>query len=286
MSYFFVFVVWLLSYLPFGILKLLTLKMRMLNRFVFRYRNNVVLSNLTIAFPSKSEQVLKEIRDSFFKHFFRLIIEIIKMITVSKSFINDRVIITNRKVLDDYAKRNQSIILVFGHFNNWEWIGQKLSISAKQKVVGIYKPLSNKVIDNMLKKARIKFGAIAVSMEESMRYILKTKEDCQIIGIIADQNPVVNASTLWLPFFGKEVPVFMGAEKIAKKMNYPVVFCDMEKVSNSQYSITFEILEANPQNTEEGEITKRYFERLQKQITKQPSQWLWTHRRWKHKKEN
>lgn len=248
------------------------------------YRKAVVFTNLKKSFPEKSEKEIIQIKTDFFKHFFDLIVEIIKMISAGKSFLNKRVTITNAELINNYAEKKQTIILVFGHFNNWEWVGQKLSISAKQKVVGIYKPLNNTSFDSLLKKARTKFGAIAVSMEESMRYILNTKTETQIIGIIADQNPVVNPTTKWHPFFGREVPVFMGAEKIAKKMDYPLVFCDMQKIGSGEYTITFEHLVENPKETLEGEITKRYFERLEKQISQIPSQWLWSHKRWKHKR--
>jgi len=241
--------------------------------------------NLSISFPNRSAKELSVISKKFFKHFFNIIVEVIKMISASKSFINDKVILQNQELIDGYAEKKQTIILVFGHYNNWELVGQKLSICAKQQVVGIYKPLANKTFDKLLKTARTKFGAIAVSMEKSMRYILKTKHECQIIGLIADQNPLVNASTYWLPFFGKMVPVFMGIEKIAKKMNYPVVFCDMQKLGNGKYTISFEVLEEYPIQTDNTQITKHYFERLEEQIRKQPSHYLWTHKRWKHKKE-
>ena len=74
-------------------------------------------------------------------------------------------------------------------------------------------------------------------------------------------------------------------EKIAKKMDYPVIFCDMQKVGFGKYTIHFEVLVENPKETQEGEITKRYFERLEKQIKKAPSNYLWSHKRWKHKRE-
>ena len=121
-------------------------------------------------------------------------------------------------------------------------------------------------------------------MDDSIRYIMQTKSDPQIIGIIADQNPVVNSSTKWHDFFGRKVPVFMGTERIARKMDYPVIFCNMQKTNRGRYKIFLEELEKNPKNTAEGDITRKYFNRLEKQIKTEPSQWLWSHRRWKHKK--
>ncbi len=248
----------------------------------FSYRKQIILSNLNHSFANKSKEEINQISNDFLKHLLHVIMEIIKMISVGKSLFKNNVTITNPELIHNYEKQKQTIILVCGHFNNWEWAGQKVSISAKQQVVSIYKPLNNKEFDNLLKKARTKFGAIAISMEESMRYILKTKNKTQIICIIADQNPVVNSTTKWHSFLGRDVPVFMGVEKIAKKMNYPVVFCDMKKIKTGKYTITFENLEINPKNTNEGEITKLYFERLEKQIKENPSQWLWSHKRWKH----
>ena len=285
MSRLLVLFIYLLSYFPFFILKGFSCKLNFLNRIFFQYRKNIVQSNLAIAFPNKSSDELSQIRKSFTKHFFNVIVEIIKMISATRSFVDKKVMIKNQQVIDCYAVKKKTILLVFGHFNNWELVGQKLSISAKQQVVGIYKPLANSIFDKLLKTARIKFGAKAVTMQECMRYILNTQDECQIIGLIADQNPVVNTSTHWLPFFGKEVPVFMSIEKIAKKMNYPVIFCNMQKEESGKYTIHFEVLVENPNETQEGEITKRYFERLEKQIKKVPSNYLWSHRRWKHKRE-
>ena len=89
----------------------------------------------------------------------------------------------------------------------------------------------------------------------------------------------------WLPFFGKEVPVFMGAEKLARKMNIPILFCNMQKSDNHKYIISFELLQEDFEQVSEGGITKQYFNRLEQQISQEPSQWLWSHRRWKHKKQ-
>ena len=272
-----------ISKLPLNILYFFANTIHTINKSL-SYRKEIVLSNLSQAFTRKSKQEIIKISDDFFKHLLYILFEIIKMISAKKIFFENNIKITNPEIIHDYHKQKQTTILVCGHFNNWEWAGQKIAITANQQVVSIYKPLNNKRFDNLIKKVRTKFGAIAISMEESMRYILNTKKTTKIICIIADQNPVINSTTKWHSFFGREVPVFMGIEKIAKKMNYPVLFCDMQKTENGKYTITFENLENNPKNTNEGEITKHYFERLEKQIKENPSQWLWSHKRWKHKK--
>ena len=110
------------------------------------------------------------------------------------------------------------------------------------------------------------------------------KDKCKIIALISDQNPVIDENTKWLSFFGHSVPVIDGPEKIAKKFNYPVLFCDIQKENNGFYNITFETLEENPKESTNGEITKKFFKRLEKQIKEDPNNYLWSHNRWKHKK--
>jgi len=58
----------------------------------------------------------------------------------------------------------------------------------------------------------------------------------------------------------------------------------MQYVGNNNYSITFEVISTEPKKTKKGEITKCYLKLLEKQIKKEPSQWLWSHRRWRHSK--
>tara|TARA_B100000902_G_scaffold383241_1_gene421864 strand:+ start:217 stop:1077 length:861 start_codon:yes stop_codon:yes gene_type:complete len=272
-----------ISLLPYSILILISEFLYLIIYKIGKYREKVVLSNLKNSFPEKSHQELEKIMINFYRHLCDIIIEIIKMLNTSKSFIDNRVTISNIELLDKYINRNKTVILVAGHFNNWEWVGQKISILKHKNWVAVYKPLNNKVFDKILKKARIQFGGIALNMDDSIRYIIQTKRKTQIIGIIADQNPVVNSSTKWHNFFGRQVPVFMGTERIARKMDYPVIFCNMKKTKRGIYKIFFEELEKNPKNTNEGDITRKYFNRLEKQIKTEPSQWLWSHRRWKHK---
>ena len=272
------------SLLPLALLRFFFYILYFINKYTFKYRYATVINNLTIAFPEKDLVELIEIRDSFYKYFFNLIAEIVKFISINKSRINKKVEIVNPEIIDEIIAKNKSVILLSSHYNNWEWGFAKVALSFDTQCIGIYKKLNSNFFNNLLIRIRERFGTKVISMQDSLRYILNNKNTPQIIGIIADQNPVVTSSTNWLSFFGKEVPVFMGAEKLARKLDFPVVFGMMEKDSINKYYITFEVLESNPNKSPDGDITKRYLERLEKQINKQPSYWLWTHRRWKHKK--
>ena len=285
MSIFLIIILKILSFLPVSALRLISISTYFINKYFFKYRFNVVIQNLKIAFPNKNITEIKILRDNFFKYFFNTIFEIIKSTNVSMRFIDQNVKINNPEVLNTYIKKNRSVILLSGHYNNWEWLGAKISTFYNPQFVAIYKKLNNKIIDIFIRNYRKRFGGEIVNMEDSYRYFIKYKNEQKIIGIIADQNPVINDKTKWISFFNKKVPVFFGAENLAKKLNCPVLFCNMQ-FKNNIYKISFEVLTENPNENTPGEITKKYFKLLEKQIKLQPERWLWSHRRWRHTKQN
>lgn len=281
MTNFLILIIKILSTLPESILRLFSITFFYTNKYFFKYRFNIVFHNLKIAFPKKNSDDIKILRDNFFKYFFNTIFEIIKSTNVNSRFIDKKVVINNPEVLNKYLKQEKSVILLSGHYNNWELLGAKISVSYDTQFVAIYKKLNNKIFDDFIKKYRRKFGGEIVNMEDSYRYFIKNKNTQNIIGIIADQNPVINNNTKWLPFFNKPVPVFFGAENLAKKLNCPILFCNMQ-IKNYKYIISFQILTETPNEYATGEITKKYFKLLEKQINLQPERWLWSHRRWRH----
>ena len=285
MSIFLIIILKILSFLPVSALRLISISTYFINKYFFKYRFNVVIQNLKIAFPNKNITEIKILRDNFFKYFFNTIFEIIKSTNVSMRFIDQNVKINNPEVLNTYIKKNRSVILLSGHYNNWEWLGAKISTFYNPQFVAIYKKLNNKIIDIFIRNYRKRFGGEIVNMEDSYRYFIKYKNEQKIIGIIADQNPVINDKTKWISFFNKKVPVFFGAENLAKKLNCPVLFCNMQ-FKNNIYTISFELLTETPNENSAGEITTKYFKLLEKQINLQPERWLWSHRRWRHTKQN
>ena len=271
---------WIVSFVP---LKILYIKSLILSNFFF-YRNDIIKSNIDNAFNNLNINHKKQIINSFRIYFLNLICEIIKMISVNNSFYNNRITIKNIEILDQYYDKNQTVVLMMGHHNNWEWAGQVISIKSKQKFVSVYKKLSSSFFDHFMISLRKKNGADVIEMNDIIKHIYEDKE-CKIIGLIADQNPVVNNSTNWTNFFNQSVPVIDGPEKIARKMNFPVLFCNMSKIKDGYYAITFEVIDENPKASNIGDITNKFFERLEKKIKEEPNNYLWSHNRWKHTKK-
>ena len=234
-----------------------------------------------LAFPNKNKREINNIYKGFKLYFLNLIWEIIKMFSSNNNFYKKRIRVSNIDIINDYYNNNKSVIIIGGHYNNWEWAGPILSQIGNHHFVSVYKKLSNNFFNNFMIKLRSRFDIDAVEMNDLIKYLFNN-DKCKMIALISDQNPVIDENTKWLSFFGYSVPVIDGPEKIAKKFNYPVLFCDIQKENNGFYNITFETLEENPKESTDGEITKKFFKRLEKQIKEDPNNYLWSHNRWKH----
>ncbi|MCK5822520.1 MAG: lysophospholipid acyltransferase family protein [Bacteroidales bacterium] len=285
--YLFYFFSWLLSIMPLKIQYLNADIIYIILYYIISYRKKVVYTNLKNSFPEKSEKERKIIEKKFYKHLADLFIENISIHFIKEKEILKRVKFTNIEVLNNYYEQNKSVIGVLGHYGNWElYLGMPLI--TKHLNIGVYKKLSNKSFDNFFKKTRQKFGAKPVEMQNTVRTIIKyTKEKkLSFAGFVSDQTPTKSESHYWTKFLNQDTPVFLGVEKIAKKTNQAVVFLDMRKVKRGYYQVEIIKLFDNPKETKEYEITECHVKLLEKIIKEEPEYWLWSHRRWKHKKPN
>lgn len=249
------------------------------------YRKKVILTNLRKSFPNYSETELIKLKSLIYKHIGQLIAEYIKAFSISSKEIEQRVEFTNPELVQDYLDKDKDVIMVLGHFGNWEWALLATSNHFNQELVGIYKPLSSKFWNERLKKMRAKFGATLISMKDSYRYIMKNNNRAKIIGIIADQTPSKDEINYWTDFLNQKTPVFLGTEKLAKKLNCPVIFTHIETIKRGKYKISYELITDIPQSHSDGEITDLHTRLLQEKIKEKPQYWLWSHRRWKHKQK-
>ena len=192
----------------------------------------------------------------------------------------------NLDLIHDLYRKKKSIILVPGHYGNWEWM---INLTPKMEHVflGVYKPLHNKYFDAFIKKTREKTGAIAVPMDHTLRTILdyQKREILTLTMLLADQRPIWENIQYWTTFMNQDTPVLLGPEKIAKKTGQVIVFFKVERIRRGYYESEFIMLCDDPQNTRPYEITDSYFKILEKIIREKPELWLWTHNRWKHDKE-
>lgn len=249
------------------------------------YRRKVVEQNLRNSFPQKSEREIKAISKRYYKYLCDLFLETFKTLTISRStmlkhcYFNPAATALFHKL----AEENRSFILVMGHLGNWEWAGNTFSMECKHQLYVIYHPLRNKHFDGLMYRMRTRFGTKLIAMKDTFREMLGKRDELNATAFIADQTPSPDKA-YWMTFLNQDTPVFMGTEIIAKKIGYPVVYTRIKRVKRGYYEIFAEILIDNPKQTSEGEISAQHTGRLEKDIIDQPEVWLWSHRRWKHKR--
>ena len=273
-----------ISKLPFFILHLISDFFFFLLFYVIGYRKDVVLQNLTFAFPNKSEKELKKIRRDFFRHFVDIFIEMIKSFTISEKEINKRYSYINKEVLKEAEALNKSVIIIGAHYANWEWI-INLCSATNLHCVGAYTKLSNPYYDKLIRKNRNRFGGEFVQTSKTIKKLLKYKQEnkLSLYGLLSDQSPQVSKTHYWAPFLNVKVPIHTGAEMLAKKHNFTVVYMKVSKVKRSQYEVQFEILSKNPKDTPNFKITDDFLRRTEEQIFEKPEYYFWTHNRFKHR---
>ncbi|WP_419800458.1 lysophospholipid acyltransferase family protein [Mucilaginibacter sp.] len=281
-----IFFLYLLSLLPFWVLYLLSDAVFIILFYVAKYRRKVVQENLRNAFPEKTAAERSQIERQFYRYLGDLLVESVKMFSISREQLNQHFHVANPEMLNSYFANKQSIIGAVGHYGNWEMAALALSLCTDHKKLIVYKPIKNKQIEAVTNQTRGKFGAQLVAMKATMRTLVSLKNEQIITVFVSDQTPVREETQYFASFLNQPTAIFLGVEKLAKLTNSAVIFCDIRVVKRGYYSCTFVPLINEPKRTAEHEITDLHVQYLEKVIREEPAYWLWSHRRWKFKPED
>jgi KDO2-lipid IV(A) lauroyltransferase len=273
---------YLLSMLPLRVLYLLSDFLYPVTYYLVAYRKKIVLENLRNSFPDKEENEIRDVARKFYRHFNDVIMEILKLTTLSTRNLEKRLKFSNPDVLNDYYKQGKSVLVVAAHFNNWEWSLGLSKVSPHQPIV-IYKPLNNKYFDRFFRKTRERHGSILIPMRDTIRRIIADRQEGKLAlyGFVSDQSTIWEETQYWTTFLNQLTPVHLGIEKIALKTGFPVVYVHIRKVKRGYYEIDTLKLFDDVTGLDEHEITEKHVRMLENYIKEKPEQWLWTHRRWK-----
>ena len=272
---------YLLSLLPMGVLYVLSDGVYAFVYYVLRYRRDVVMQNLDIAFPEKTKAEKIIIAKQFYHNFIDSFIETIKMVTASDSFIVKR-FTANWAVVNDLYATGKSCHLILGHTFNWEWGNHSTGLNIRYPFLVVYMPISNKAIDRLFIKLRTRGKTKLLSARNMRNDLMQYRNTQYALALAADQNPGSAESAYWLNFFGRPAPFVTGPEKGARARNLPVVFCYIQKLRRGYYNLIFTMGEENTKQLPEGALTVKYVRYLENVIRNQPAMWLWSHKRFKH----
>ncbi len=271
----------LVSLLPLRVLYFLSDVFHLLFFHVFKYRREVAMKNLAMAFPEKTEQERILIAKKFYRNMTDTLVETIKMLSVSTKWIEKK-FIGNWDVLDKLYDSGRSVQLHIGHNFNWEWANAVITKNIRFPFLGVYMPLENKIFNRLMLDLRTRNNTILLKATNMQAEFLKYKDTQFLLGLAADQNPATPTNAIWINFFNQPTAFVTGPERGAKMNNAIVVFAYISKPRRGYYEFKLQVEEENPLQTAQGELTKRFANFLESVIRENPDTWLWTHRRWKH----
>ena len=251
---------------------------------VFKYRVNIVKNNLKrSSLKIKSDQI-QIIVNKFYKYFTDLYFESIKMDSFSKLDFDKRFKVINVDLLNKFYDQGKSVVLMVSHYSGYEWC-TGLPYYIKHKFSAVYTPIKNESINNFMYNSRSRHGLELISRYDAIKEIYKTEAQSttpHLYGLVADQSPQMRSKNYWSKFLGVKVPIFTGSERIAKKLNLPVVYARMKKIKRGYYSVDFQLIAENPNDYKDYEITEKYLKLVENQLREDPYPYLWTHNRFKH----
>lgn len=283
--YFRALIIKILSLLPLRVLYVFSDLLYFLSFWAFKYRKKVIEENLRLAFPEKSNDEIQQLVVRFYRHLTDLLVEVIKTLSLSEKELARRVHFSNLELPLGYLRSGKSVIVLAGHLCNWEWLLSACMIKGKYPIDAVYKPLSNQFSDKFMLSIRSKFGANPIAMKDTLRDQVKKKNIPHGLAMVADQSPMKSEIQYWTTFFNQDTPYYVGADKISKMLNMPVLFIGMKKIKRGHYEAFFKEIGIDDSDKNEFAITEAYNKILEEEIRKQPENWLWSHRRWKHKRE-
>ena len=276
---------WLLTSLPLRCLYLLSDFVFLLVFYIIRYRRKVVSDNLLKSFPEKTEKERRVIERKFYRHFCDMFIETIKLINISTPRIRRRIRFSNPEIFDDLHAKGKQIFIVAGHYGNWEWTST-LENTVPYHHATLYRPLKNKFFDKFFYDIRSKYGADIIPANSVIRAINKYNQENRLtaLGFLNDQSPHHTEINHWITFMNQDTPIYSGVERLARRYNPAVVYYEPQRVKRGYYEVNVTLIVENASETKELEISEKFVRLLEQSIRREPQYWLWTHKRWKHKR--
>lgn len=276
-------IIYIFSKLPLSILYGISNLIYYLIYYIIGYRKKTVRKNIALCFPNKTEKERLWIEKKSFRHFIDIFIEMLKGFGISQKDLDKRYKYMNPEIFRELEASGKSVILLGAHQGNWEWLFN-INHHTSIQCYGAYKKVENKYFDKYVKENRGRFGCNFLPTKETIPQILKNyKNHVQsMYGLLSDQSPQIHKTHYWSNFFGHTVPIHTGAEMLAKRFKFHVIYMHIEMPKRGYYEITFEKLSAVGNETSEYPLTDIYLRKLEKDITENPTIYFWTHKRFKH----
>ena len=274
---------WVISILPFPIFYFISDCIYVLVYRIIGYRKKTVRDNIKLTLPHLTDKEVLQVEKKFYHHMCDMFMEMIKSMNISEEEMKKRFVFTNLEVYKNFEAKNKSIIVMYAHYASWEWM-LSIGYHTVSQGYGIYTPIMNKYLNELIIEIRKKHRGELLSRYGAIQKIKNLHEGgtVAVYGFVSDQSPRPKPKSYWRSFLGVKVPVFLGAEMIAREFDFGVVYAKINRVKRGYYEASFELISDQPKKTEKNRITDTFTEWLEQDIYCDPTQYLWTHKRFKH----
>ncbi|NBR13324.1 MAG: hypothetical protein EBU01_01935 [Crocinitomicaceae bacterium] len=270
-----------LSYLPLAVLYLFSNFLSFIFIYIFPYRKKVIEQNIRNSFPQYTDNEVNTLIKKFYRHFTDTLVEGIKNLSISEKQLRKRLIVKNPELMEQLYSQKRNVILVSGHYNNWEWLISAQNFLFKHQAFGIGMPLSNKFWNDKVTQRRERFGMKVVSSSNYKVKFQTFKKKPYAVLTLGDQSPAHSTKSYWMNFLNQQTAVLFGTEFMANEFDFAVVFFIVRKIRRGYYELELKLLTEEPKSLKWGEITEIHTTLLEHEIIQNPAYWLWSHKRWK-----
>jgi len=271
----------LISKVPFAALYFVSDAFYLLNRYVIRYRYDVVRSNLRNAFPERSEGEINTLTEQTFRNLADLLVETIKGIGISRDELERRITITASSRVHELVNQGKPLIFLTAHYCNWEWLLLYSCMHLPHPLMVAYQPFHDQRFDEFMLEARTRFGGELVPATDLIRQIIKHRKTLKTLTLLADQSPMRSERKYWTTFLNQDTAFIDGTDSLAWLTGMPVIFVSTKRRKRGHYDVSLEVIAEPPYEKNVHTVVERYARELEAMIQADPSAWLWSHRRWK-----
>lgn len=270
-----------LSYLPLPVLYFFTDILYILFISIAPYRREVIEGNLKRSFPELNHKEIKKLRNKFYRHFTDILAEGVKNLTISKKQLQKRFKVKNPEIMNELFNEKKNVLLISGHYNNWEWLITSQNFLFPHQAYGIGMPMTSKFWDKKVNERRERYGMRVIHSKNYKEELNKDPKEIKAVLVLADQSPGNSLKSYWTAFLNQQTAVLFGAEMMAHELNYSCVFFATRKTKRGHYEMELKVITTDPSEMSWGEITEAHVHLLEEEIRRAPEQWLWSHKRWK-----
>lgn len=283
-----------LAHLPLRVLYAVAWLIYLLLAYGVRYRRRVVLDNLRKSFPEKSEAEISRIAQQFYWHFAQVLVEILKLAALSPAELRRRMHFVNPELMTRHFAENRAVLSLGSHRGNWEWILSGAALEFPGQAAGVYKPLNNSFFEHFMRRLRTRLGAAAVPMLSTLRYLVQHRQRGHTLSLLTDQAAGPEDRPYWTEFMHQDAGFYTSAERLAQQFDCAVLYVGIRRVRRGYYEVRFTEMPDGkaaaaaataPSEAQRYPITEAFVRCLEADIRATPEQYLWTHRRWKHRRE-